>query len=303
MQLMQLTPGGPATAAVLAGVGAAGVYLVYTAVALGRNRVGPDGWARGPARRRLGDWLAQAGLAEVDPRQFVVTVLVLVAAGAALGSLLFGGLVAAAVAGVLAGGLPVASYRARRARLQELARDAWPRMIEEVRLQTGGMGRSIPQALFDVGRRAPEPMRDAFAAAEQEWLVSTDLARSLGTIKARLADPTADTVCETLLVAHEVGAGHLDRHLAALVEDRILELDGRRDALAEQGGARFARRFVLLVPLGMALAGLAIGDGRSAYETPAGQLAVAAGLAAILACWVWAGRLMRLPEQERVFRE
>ena len=69
------------------------------------------------------------------------------------------------------------------------------------------------------------------------------------------------------------------------------------------GVSRFARRFVLLVPLGMALAGLAIGDGRSAYETPGGQLAVAVGLAAILGCWIWAGRLMRLPEHERVFRD
>ena len=296
--------GGAVSGAVLAGVGAGGVYLVYTAVVLGRPGLRrDDGPPRRRPARRLRDWMAQAGLADVDPRQFVGAVGALAAAGAILGFLLFGGSVPAVVAAVLMGGVPLASYRARRIRLREQARDAWPRMIEEVRLQTGGMGRSIPQSLFEVGRRAPEPMRAAFAAAEQEWLVSTDLARSLATLKARLADTTADTVCETLLVAHEVGAGHLERHLGALVEDRILELDGRRDAMAEQAGARFARRFVLLVPLGMALAGLAIGDGRSAYQTPGGQLAVAVGLAAIVACWVWAGRLMRLPDHERVFRD
>jgi tight adherence protein B len=296
--------GGAGSGVVLAAVGGAGVYLLYTAVVLGRHGLGR---AAGRARRRPGwrlrEWMAQAGLADVDPRQFVAAVLVLALAGATLGFLVFGGLAPAVVAGVLMGGVPLASYRARRNTLREQAREAWPRMIEEVRLQTGGMGRSIPQALFEVGRRGPEPMRAAFAAAEQEWLVSTDLARSLATLKARLADPTADTVCETLLVAHEVGAGHLDRHLGALVEDRILELDGRRDAMAEQAGARFARRFVLLVPLGMALAGLAIGDGRSAYQTAGGQLAVAVGLACILACWAWAGRLMRLPEHERIFRD
>ncbi len=64
---------------------------------------------------------------------------------------------------------------------------------------------------------------------------------------------------------------------------------------------RFARRFVLVVPVGMALAGLSIGDGRAAYRTPAGQLAVAAGLCAVAACWAWAGRLLRLPEERRVF--
>jgi tight adherence protein B len=59
---------------------------------------------------------------------------------------------------------------------------------------------------------------------------------------------------------------------------------------------------VLLVPLGMAVAGLTIGTGRSAYETAGGQLAVAVGLLAVVACWAWSGRLMRLPEEPRVFR-
>jgi tight adherence protein B len=67
---------------------------------------------------------------------------------------------------------------------------------------------------------------------------------------------------------------------------------------------RFARRFVLLVPLGMALAGMSVGDdGRDAYQTPGGQIGVLAGLAMVVVCWVWAGRLMRLPEEQRVFFE
>ena len=66
-------------------------------------------------------------------------------------------------------------------------------------------------------------------------------------------------------------------------------------------GVRFARKFVLVVPLGMALAGMSIGAGRSAYQTPLGQVAVVIGLASIAVCWIWAGRLMRLPEEQRVF--
>src|SRR5206468_11126340 len=47
--------------------------------------------------------------------------------------------------------------------------------------------------------------------------------------------------------------------LAALAEDRTQDLQGRKDARAKQAGVRFARRFVLVVPLGMSLAGLSIG--------------------------------------------
>jgi len=287
--------------ALVATVGAAGAYFLYTAVVFGWRRVGPDRVARTAPRARIERWLAQAGLAEVAPAQFASAVLVMGAIGGLITFLIFGGAVPAAAGATVTGLVPIAAYRSRRARLLEQSREAWPRMIEEIRLQAGSLGRSIPQALFEVGRRGPEPMQAAFGRAEQEWLVSTDLRRALETLKNQLADPTADTVCETLLVAHEVGSGNLDRHLRALVEDRILELEGRRDALAKQAGAKFARRFVLFVPLGMAMAGLAIGDGRASYDSASGQLAVATGIGALVLCWIWAGRVMRLPEPERVF--
>ena len=118
-----------------------------------------------------------------------------------------------------------------------------------------------------------------------------------------MADPTADAACETLLVAHEVGGTDLDRRLDALIEDRVIDVQGRKDAAAKQAGVRFARRFVLLVPAGMAFVGMSIGDGRAAYATPWGQTMVAIGILGIVACWLWAGRLLRLPQEERVFYE
>src|SRR5690606_4725073 len=129
---------------------------------------------------------------------------------------------------LFAGAAPVTSYRLRRARRIAVAREAWPAMIEEIRLRTGSLGRSIPQALFEVGERGPVEMRPAFEAAHREWLLTTDLERTLDVLKDRLADPTADVTCETLLVAHEVGGAEVGRRLAALAEDRIIDLQGRK---------------------------------------------------------------------------
>lgn len=287
----------------LALLGAYGVFLVYTAVAFGWDGVGfgPRAARRGRRRTGVQDWLAQAGLEEVRVREFAAVVAVLFVVCAALAFALFAGVLPAVVAGAFGATFPLASYRMRREQRRREAREAWPRMIEELRLQTGSLGRSIPQGLFEVGRRAPAELQPAFAAAEREWLLSTDFARTVAVLKERLADATADATLETLLVAHEVGGSELDRRLAALVEDRVQDLQGRKDALAKQAGVRFARRFVLIVPLGMTLAGLSIGTGRDAYRTLEGQLAVAGGLVMVAACWMWAGRLMRLPEEERVF--
>jgi tight adherence protein B len=284
--------------------GAYGVFLLYTAFAFGWRGagVGP-GRLRSDTRFRAKaeQWLAQAGLEGVGPTEFLTVMAVLFLVGAGLTFAVLGGALPALAVGGFAATYPAASYRARRQHRRARAAESWPRMIEEIALLTGSLGRSIPQALFEVGRASPEEMRPSFAAAQREWLISTDFDRSVAVLKAGLADATADAACETLLVAHDVGGTDVQRRLTALVEDRIADLQGRKDARARQAGARFARRFVLFVPVGMALVGLSISGGHDAYRSAEGQLAALAAIGMVVACWLWSGRIMRLPEEERVF--
>ena len=284
--------------------GAYGVFLVYTALVFGWRGVGvgPGALRPGPqSRARAEQWLAQAGLEGVGLGEFLTVMAVLFVVGAGLTFAVLGGILPALAVGAFAATYPAASYRSRRQQRRARAAESWPRMIEEIALLTGSLGRSVPQALFEVGRSAPDEMRPAFAAAQREWLISTDFARSVAVLKAGLADATADAACETLLVAHEVGGTDVQRRLTALVEDRIADLQGRKDARARQAGARFARRFVLFVPVGMALVGLSIGGSSAAYRSAEGQLAALAAIGMVVACWLWSGRIMRLPEEERVF--
>ncbi|MGH9302013.1 MAG: type II secretion system F family protein [Acidimicrobiales bacterium] len=282
--------------------GAFGVFFLYTHFVLGWNGLG-----LGPRRSKGSpwavrrDWLAQAGLGSVRPSEFIAVSVAVSLGGASIAFIVFGGFPAALAAGAFTAFLPLAIYRSRRIRRRSEARQAWPRMIEEMRLQAGSLGRSVPQALIEVGKRGPPEMGQAFAALEREWLISTDFSRSLDVFKQHLADPTADTVAETLLVAHEIGGSGLDRRLADLADDRVLDLQGRKDAQSKQAGVRFARRFVLFVPMGMALAGMSIGAGRASYAGGLGQILVVVGIGAMVGCWLWAGRLMKLPDEDRVF--
>ena len=290
------------TTALLALAAAYGVHLLYTAVALGWDGVAPGPPLGGhPSSGRLRRLWSDLGLDEVRPADLAGAMAVLAVVGGALGYVVFGGLLPPVVAALFAATFPVATARSRRARRKAEAPEAWPRLLEELRIQTMTLGRSVPQAVFEVGAHAPVELRPAFAAARREWLLSTDFERALAVLKSRLADATADAVGETLLVAHELGGTQVDRCLAALVEDRVADLQGRKDADARQAGARFARGFVLVVPLGMAALGLGVGDGRAAYGTSTGQVLVAVGLGLLAVCWWWAGRIMRLPGEERVF--
>lgn len=289
------------TAILLAAVAATGTHLLYTSLVLGQQNLRPPRLGDPTRRRRHRDWLVQAGLADIPIRQLAAVIVTLMALGALGAYAVFGGVLPSLAVAAFAGTFPLATYRSRRAAQRAAAMDAWPRMLEELRILTSSLGRSVPQALFEVGTRAPVEMRPAFESARREWLLSTDFARTIRVLKAGLADPTADAACETLLVAHEVGGTDLDRRLEALIDDRIHDTQGRKDARAKQAGARFARRFVLIVPAGMALAGMSVGTGRAAYQTPDGQALVVLALVLVIGCWIWAGRIMVLPEEQRVF--
>lgn len=288
-------------ALLLAGLAAYGVHLLFSALVLNWT-----GYQPGPEVSTAGEVTLESlaernGLGALDPRALAGATAVVALLGFAFGTILFGGVLPGLVLAVFAATAPIGAARLRHERVTANAHQAWPALIEEIRLLSGTLGRSIPQATFEVGARAPEGLQEAFADAHREWLVSTDFARSLEVLKAELRHNTADVVAETLLTAHELGGGEVGRRLAALAEDRLTDQQHRRDAEARQAGVRFARYFVLIVPFGMAAAGLSIGSGRSAYGAPTGQVLVVVSLLLVISCWVWAGRIMRLPTEDRVF--
>jgi len=291
------------TALLLSIIAGYGTHLLYTARLLGWSGVAPAPTATKEHRRRRtgSEWMIQAGLGSVGAGEFLLAISSMFLLGALLGLALFGSVLPMLAGGLFAASFPIAAYRQRRRNRLAIAQDAWPRMIEELRLLTSSVGRSLPQALFEVGAAGPEIMRPAFESAQREWMLTTDFEKTLRVLREQLADPTCDATCETLLIAHELGGTGIDRRLADLAQDRRDDVSYRKDVRARQSGVRFARRFVLLVPLGMAAAGLAVGNGRSAYTTPLGQLAVLSALAMMAVCWRWAGRMLRLPTEDRVF--
>lgn len=288
------------TALLLAVVAAYGVHLLYSAVVFRWNGVQP-----GPPAPETQDTqislISRLGLGDFDPRALIAAIALLTFMGFIFGILLFGGFIPAILIALFASTVPVGVARVRRERELELAHQEWPALIEEIRLLTGSLGRSIPQATFEVGLRSSDGLRPAFEEAHREWLISTDFNRSLAVLKNTLSHNTADVVAETLLTAHELGGGEVGNRLAALSQDRMIDQQHRRDAVARQAGVRFARWFTLIVPIGMAFVGLSIGDGREAYADAQGQALVAVALLLTLVCWLWAGHVMKLPDEDRVF--
>lgn len=274
----------------LAAVAGWGAFLLWTAAVHGWSglRIGPPPTTRTRQRRpwpspRLAATSASAALV-----------------GLAAGASCFGPSLPALLTAVLASALPVTAARHRDAARTDQLAETWPRLIDEIRILTASAGRSIPHALFEAAGRGPEHFADAFAPANRRWLLSADFGSVVRELKDVLADHTADIVLETLLIAYEVGGADVDARLSALAEDRRRALGVRRAATAEQAGVQFARRFVLVVPFGMALAGAAIGPGRASYQEASSQVAAVVALVIVAACWAWSGHIMRIPPARRV---
>ena len=80
-------------------------------------------------------------------------------------------------------------------------------------------------------------------------------------------------------------------------------MQDRKDAYSRQAGVVSLGCSFSQWPAGMTLAGMSIGNGRAAYRSSTGQLIVMVAIAMVVGCWIWAGRVMRLPDQQRVFKD
>jgi tight adherence protein B len=262
-----------------------------------------DGTQRSrPARRHpLDDLLADAGVRGVRP---AAVVGVSVAVGLAV-AVLFLGLSRtwpiAVAFGLLAATSPVAAlrYRARQRRTE--LRELWPDVVDNLASSVRA-GRSLPDAVSQVGERGPEPLRPAFQRFAEDYRVSGRFHDALDDLKDRLADPTGDRIVESLRIARDVGGGDLGRVLRTLSaflreEARArAELETRQSWVVNAARLAVASPWILLAMLSLRTTAV------QAYQAPAGIAVLVGGLAASLVAYRLMLQLGRLPEDARVLR-
>jgi tight adherence protein B len=256
-----------------------------------------------PSKRRAGlakRWLIRAGVAVRGPGTWLAHLAKAAVGGAVstlLSALIFGQLAMALAVGML--GAAVTYLESASAQRHEIAqaRGQWPAIVDAIRIAAVELGQSLPNATWQSARMAPPAVRRALTQAQNRYRLGEPFAAALEELGQVLPDGATAHVVATLSLCDQASWNITDSLLSDLVDDLRLEEAARQDALAHQAGARFARGFVLIVPAGMALAGMSIGGGRQAFATPLGLLAGLFSLSVIYACWQWANHLLRLPDR------
>jgi tight adherence protein B len=255
----------------------------------------------GGGLERARDVLSQAGVPGMTPQALALTCL---GVGAVTG---IGVLAATRVPviglafGLMAGWAPVALVTGRARRRREHLRHLWPDVVDN--LASGvRAGLSLPEALGQVGERGPEPLRPAFRAFAVDHRVSGDFGASLDALKARLADPVADRLCEALRITREVGGSDLGRLLRSLSAFLREDARTRSELQARQSWTIYGARLAVAAPW-LVLALLATRpEAVVAYGRPEGAALLAGGGLSTLLAYRLMLRIARLPTERRVLR-
>lgn len=273
-----------------------GVLLIWRSGSRAPQRRirGASSWSR-----RRSELLHQAGIEGVGPWQLF---------GAQWGCLLVIGLIVVVITSTVAVAamlalfgffLPIVVLNRMRRRRQVLLRELWPEAIDNLTSAVRA-GMSLPEGLGALAVRGPEPLRAPFARFAAMYRASGRFNDCLDVLKADLADPVGDRICETVRVAREVGGSDLGsvlRTLSELLRDdaRVrAELETRQGWIVNAARLAVAAPWIVLLLLGTQSTTL------RAYNSAGGVLLLGIGAVLCVVSYRIMLRIGQLPTQERV---
>lgn len=286
----------PATGMLLGLVAGCGLLLVCLA-ATGAPR-GPRS-RRGGRDRGLGGLLRRAGLPAVSVASVIGACLLSSVVAGAVTLVVTAVPMAAVIAAVIAANAPILLLRRRAAGRQRLLRACWPEAVDS--LASGvRAGMSLPEAVGDLARHGPGPLRPAFADFAVEYRATGSFAAALSLLQDRLADPVADRVVASLRIAREVGGSDLGvvlRTLSAMLRDDVRT---RGEIEARQSWTIAAARMAVAAPW-LTLALLCTRpEAVRAFGTTAGAVVLMVAAALSFVAYRIMLRIGRLPAEQRM---
>lgn len=255
---------------------------------------------RTPVLDGLRTRLAQAGLGRVAVG---IPIAVSILAGLALGAIVLAlapvPVLAVGAAG-LGAALPLVVLGGRARSLQRALRLAWPDLVDHL---VSGIraGRPLAESVGALAEVGPVETRAAFRAFERRALGSGNLASALDGLKADLADPIADRIVETLKMAREVGGSELPAILRTLASSLRADAAVRSEVEARQSWVRGAARLGVVAPWVVLVLLASRPEAAAAYNSVAGAVLLAVGLAVTVVAYRIMIALGRLPEERRWF--
>ena len=245
--------------------------------------------------------IGEAGFAErARPRTVLASAVLVGAIAAALVWLVFPTLPLWLLAGVVGAYAPVAWLQSRARRRAKERRGLWPDVCDLL-VSSVRAGMSLADAVASLAVSGPERLRPDFVRFARDVSASGHLDAALAGLKARLADPIADRIVETLRVAREVGGTELVPTLRALGASVRADATLRAEVEARQSWIRAAAVLGAVAPW-VILGLLALRpEAAAAYGSPQGIGLILGGAVVTVVAFRLMLRVGRLAEPRRWF--
>lgn len=256
---------------------------------------------RRPTTNRIRARLDLAGLSTVSPAAFMVCSAVIGAVTAALVHGLIGVSALSVGAGVVGLSLPWLVVRWRANVRLKANRAVWPDAVDHL-VSAVRSGLALPDSVSTLARVGPTQTRAAFAEFERDYRATGAFSPCVDRLKARLGDPVADRILETLRMAREVGGTELTTVLRGLASNLREEVAIRSEVEARQSWVVNAARLGVVAPWVVLVLLASRPEAARAYNTPTGSLVILCGLVLSLIAYRLMIALGRLPEEKRWFQ-
>lgn len=244
--------------------------------------------------------LQAAGYAHAPAARLVIVSIGAAAFAAALAWLITSLPAVVAVAAVAGAAAPTAWLRSRARRLRKLRRALWPDVCDLL-IASVRSGMSLPDSVSALAGSAPVPLRPAFAAFAGDMAASGHFDSSALRLKARLGDPVADRIIETLRMARQVGGTELSGVLRALSTSVRADTNLRAEVESRQSWIRGAAVLGVVAPWVVLVLLSTRPEGVAAYTSPQGVAVILVGAGVSIVAYRLMLRVGRLAEPRRWF--
>ncbi|MEO6827429.1 MAG: type II secretion system F family protein [Microbacteriaceae bacterium] len=278
-----------------------GVGLLLIAAPMLWPRQAGERLQRAAHTGRLRERLAAAGYPGVSPLAFTVVSVLVAVCVAALVQAIVAVVVLSAVAGGLGLLVPNAFVSWRVTIRRQAHRTVWPDVVDHL-VSAVRSGLALPDGVSALAHNGPVSTRPAFAEFERDYRSTGNFSGCVDRLKARLADPVADRILETLRMAREVGGSDLTVVLRSLTGYLREESAIRSEVQARQSWVMNAAKLGVAAPWVVLFLLASRPEAAVAYNTAAGTTVIVVGLLVSLIAYRIMLFIGRLPEEKRWFR-
>ena len=198
--------------------------------------------------------------------------------------------------GILASAtLYLRSRQIRRLRRLELA-SSWASYLDQTRAKMLTTSRSLSYVLFEQGSAGSPFLAELMQQGRREFDNSGDLEKALQAVwSAGENEEVTNYVCSALCDSLGSTSSQIENQLSLISSIVRSRNELKQETMSRLAGVRTARAFIVIIPIGLAMAGISFAGSISPFLTPVSVVQMLTAMAILTLCWFWSNRLMTFP--------